>query len=171
MVVGTVDEVRRRGSERAGDQPDVVAERHVEQRLVALRRDVQATSVPPRHGPLLLLHRDPVAHQQVVEERAVLLGKQVTGLLGVDPTRVGADILGGQQQIDPERLATGLLLDPGPLVVQPLRAVRDGAGDSEAARVGHRGHDIAAVTESADREFNAEQFGGSGSHWHDAKSY
>jgi hypothetical protein len=49
--------------------------------------------------------------------------------------------------------------------------VRDGAEDPEPTRVGHRGNNIAAVTESAYREFNAEQFGDSGSHFHDAKSY
>ena len=126
--------------------------------------------MPARLGSVLV-RRDAVAGQQVVDERAVLLGQQVTGLLGVDPALLGADVLGRQQQVDPVGLAAGLLLDPGQLVLQPLGAVRDGAEDAEPARVGHRGHDVAAVAESADGEFNAEHFGDSGSHWHDAKSY
>jgi hypothetical protein len=42
--------------------------------------------------------------------------------------------------------------------------VRDRPEDSESAGVGHRRYDIAAVAEGADRELNAEQLGGSGSH-------
>jgi hypothetical protein len=49
--------------------------------------------------------------------------------------------------------------------------VRDGAKGPESTRVGHRGDNIAAVAESAYREFNTQQFGDSGSHLHDAKSY
>ena len=82
---------------------------------------------PPAAPVLFGGRRDAIADQQVVDERAVLLGQQSPGLLGVDPPLLGADVLGRQQQVDPVRLAAGLLLDPGQLGFQPLGAVRDGA--------------------------------------------
>ena len=162
VVVGTLDEVRRRRPERAGDQPDVVGEGHVEQRLVALGRDVEPAA--RRRARLLGAAPDAIAGQQVVDERAVLLGQQIPSLLGVDPALLGADVLGRQQQVDPVGFAAGLFLDPGQLVLQPSRTVRDRAEDAESAGVGHRGHDVAAVAEGADREFNAEHLGDSGPH-------
>ena len=72
-VVGALDQVGRRRPERAGDQPDVVGEGHVEQRLVSLGRDVEAAG---RRPGLLGARRYAVARQYVVDERAVLLGQR-----------------------------------------------------------------------------------------------
>ena len=62
------------GTEGARDQAGPVGERHVEQRLVALRRHVE----PGSHRPPFLLVRylDAVAAQEVVEELLVLDGEQ-----------------------------------------------------------------------------------------------
>ena len=120
---------------------------------------------PPVGRPGLLGgRRDAVTRQQVVDERAVLLGQQLPRLFGVDPALLGADVFGRQQQVDAVGLAAGLLLDPGQLVLQALGAVRDRAENPEAAGIGHRRHHVAAVTEGTDRKLNAEHFGDPGSH-------
>jgi hypothetical protein len=43
--------------------------------------------------------------------------------------------------------------------------MRDGTQDSESARVGDRGDDIAAVAEGAYRELHTEHLGDSGPHF------
>ena len=161
VVVGPLNEVRRRRPERAGDQPDVVGEGDVEQRLVSLRRDVEPAALSRATA-----RRAPRCRSGPAGRRGTRGAPRAAGpgLLGVDAALLGADVLGRQQQVDAVGLAAGLLLDPGQLDLQPLGAVRDRAEDAEAPGVGHRGDHVAAVAEGADRELNAEHLGDSGSH-------
>ncbi|GKU48007.1 hypothetical protein NJB14194_46230, partial [Mycobacterium montefiorense] len=161
VAVRAFDEVGRRRPERAGDQPDVMGKGDFEQRLIPLGRDVEAAGGCTRRFGR---RADAVPGEQVFDERAVLLRKQVPDLFRVDAALLGADVFGRQQQVDPVGLAAGLLLDPGQLAAQPLRAVRDRPEDAESARVGDRGDDIATVAEGAYRELHTEQLGDSGPH-------
>ena len=129
VVMGSSDQVGRRRAERAGDQPDTVSERDVQQRFVALRRDVELAG---RQALLVGGDRDAIADQQVVDECPVLFGQQLARLPRVDPTLLSADVLMRQQQVDAVRLAVSLFLDPAQLGVQLLRSVRDGAVSAES---------------------------------------
>ncbi len=69
-----------------------------------------------------------------------------------------------QEQVYAVGLALDLLVDPGEVDFERARAVGGGAEDAEAAGVGDGRHDVAAVTEGEDREFDPEAVADFGVH-------
>ncbi len=153
--------LRRRRPERAGDQPDRVLERHVDQPGRARRGHPPAELVRrgAGHGAGPLT---PYFDSRCGDEVAVPFGDG----LGQPRAAVqrGRVDLAGHEHVDAVRPAAHLLVDPGELGVELLGCVRDRAEHAEAARVGDRGHHVAAVAEGEQRELDAETFADSGPH-------
>ena len=72
--------------------------------------------------------------------------------------------LARHEQVDAERLALHLRLDPLQVDVELLGAVGDGAEHAAAAGIGDGGDDVAAVAEAEDRNVDADELGRLGSH-------
>src|SRR5436190_607845 len=81
-----------------------------------------------------------------------------------EPALVGTDVLLRQQEVDAERRTPRLLPDPGQVVVELVGRVGDGAEHAEASDPADGGHDVAAVAEGEDGEFDPEEVLDAGAH-------
>ncbi len=158
--VRVLDHVVRSGAERIGDEPRLVRERHVHQRLRALVRPRQQADVA---GQVLGLRqgRDAVTGHHVVDELAMLLGDHRRQLRPVEAALLDPDVLRGDEDIDAVGPVADLALDPVELDVELLRGEGDGTEHTHTARLAHRRDDVTAMAEGEDRELDAEQV----AHW------
>ena len=91
------------------------------------------------------------------DELAVLLGDQRGEVFGRGLLAAAlADVLGRHREVDAVGLAVDVLVDPVELDLEPLGLVGQRAEHAEAAGVGDRGDDVAAVAEGEDRELDPE---------------
>ena len=106
-------------------------------------------------GPRRRLGLDVVRGQQFGDEVAVVVG-DAAGQVAARQLLALALELGGHDDVDAVGLAAHLVVDPGQLLVELLGRERGRAEHAEAAGVGHRGDDVAAVAEGEEREVDAE---------------
>ncbi len=101
-----------------------------------------------------------VVGQDLLGEGAVLLGDH-RPQLGLELDRVDlvhALVLAGDDDVDAVRVVTHVLVEPGQLHLELVRAEADGAQDAHATGVRHGGRHVAAVGEGEDGELDPEAF-------------
>ena len=107
--------------------------------------------------------RDVVLGQHLLDELPVLGRDQ--GLEGVEVERLTlAHELLGHGEVDPVGLAATVLVDPGELDLELVRAEGQGAEHAVAARPADLGHDVSAMGEGKERELDAEAVTDLGAH-------
>ena len=107
-----------------------------------------------------------VLGQQAAGEAAVVLGHHRLELC-LELHRVHlahALVLAGDDDVDAVGIVAHVLVQPFELDLELLGGEADGAEDADAAGVGHRGHDVAAVGEGEDGELDAESVADLGVH-------
>ena len=82
-----------------------------------------------------------------------------------NPRLPGGGHVLGDQHVDAERLAAGVILDPAHLLAHRFRRVGGGPEHAEPARPAHRRHHVAAVAEGQKRELDAEHCRRSETSW------
>ena len=162
VLVGEVDDVLGRRAQRVRQQLDRVLERDLDLLAALLVHPTEQALGPVFLGEL----RHVVLGQELVDPVAVLLRDHLLELLA-HPLRVelaGARVLRRHHDVDAVRLAVDVLVDPVQLDLELVGRERQRAEHAEAARLAHRGDDVAAVAEREDRQVDAEHFARTGLH-------
>jgi len=151
-----LDHVAGRHAERVGHQFDRMGQRDVEQSLPGVTR--QAGPGQPQ-----LLRRDVMPGKQF-GDIGLVVGGDALGQLGARQPLALALELRGHDDVDTVGPALHLLVDPGEFLVEPIRGEGRAAEHTEAAGIGDRGNDVAAVAEGEQREVDAELVADRGLH-------
>ena len=101
-----------------------------------------------------LLDVDVVLMEEFVDEFPIL-GRNTLGELVPGETLAFTLVFGRDDDVHAIGLAANVIIDPAQLLFELVGAKRDTPQHPESAGVGHRGHNVATMTEGEQREFDA----------------
>ena len=108
--------------------------------------------------------RNVVASENVIDERDVLRGNELSNVVECESAGVASSVFCGHDEVDAIRSVTHLFFDPREVDRQLFGRVGDGSENSHTAGPRNGGDHVAAVGEGENGNIDSEKFGNGSLH-------